>query len=72
MFRGWACSVSGDTVEGIALIEQGIKDFRSSGTVTGLPYFLPLKARALYLAGHTSEALEAINDQRGGSTGRTI
>jgi hypothetical protein len=62
MFRGWAFSASGDTVEGIAWIEQGIKDFRSSGTVTGLPYFLSLKAGALYLAGYTSEALEAINE----------
>ena len=61
MFRGWACSASGETVEGIAWIEQGIKGFRSSGTVTGLPYFLSLKAEALYLAERAPEALDAIN-----------
>ena len=62
MFRGWACSASGETVEGITWIEQGIKGFRSSGTVTGLPYFLSLKAEALYLAERAPEALDAINE----------
>lgn len=36
--------------------------FRSTGTVTGLPYFLELKARALYLAERAPEALDAINE----------
>ncbi len=34
--------------------------FRSSGTVTCLPYFLELKAKALYLAERAAEALDAI------------
>ena len=38
------------------------KDFRSSGAVTGLLYFLELKARALYLAERAAEALGAINE----------
>ena len=38
------------------------KDFRSSGTVTGLLYFPELKARALYLAERAAEALGAINE----------
>ena len=56
------CSASGDTVEGIAWIEQGIKDYRSSGTVNGLPLWLALKAEALYLAERAGEALEAIEE----------
>ena len=37
IYRGWARSVSGDTTEGIPWIEQGIRDFRATGTVLGLP-----------------------------------
>jgi hypothetical protein len=62
ILRGWACSASGDTVEGIAWIEQGIKDFRSSGTINGLPFWLLIKAEALYLAERAPEALDAINE----------
>ena len=62
IYRGWARSASGDTAEGIPWIEQGIRDFRATGAVLGLPYFLALKAEALYLADRTSEALEAINE----------
>jgi len=35
---------------------------RASGSVLGLPYFLGLKAEALHLTNHTSEALEAIDE----------
>ncbi len=60
--RGWARSASGDTAEGIPWIEQGIRDFRATGAVLGLPCYLALKAEALHLADRTSEALEAINE----------
>ena len=62
IYRGWARSASGNTAEGIAWIEQGIRDYRATGTVLNLPYFLGLKAGALHLADRTSEALEAINE----------
>ena len=62
IFRGWARSASGNTAEGITLIEQGIRYFRATGTVLGLPSQLARKAEALYLADRTSEALEAINE----------
>src|SRR5262249_54000135 len=61
IYHGWACSASGNTVEGIPWIEQGIKDYRATGAVLFLPYYLKLKAEALYLADRTCEALEAIN-----------
>jgi len=62
IYRGWARSASGDTAEGIPWIEHGIRDFRATGSVLGLPHFLSQKAGALYLADHTSEALAAINE----------
>ena len=61
-YRGWARSASGDTAEGISWIEQGIRDFRATGTVLGMPIYLARKAEALHLADRTSEALEAINE----------
>jgi tetratricopeptide (TPR) repeat protein len=60
--RGWARSASGNAAEGIPWIEQGIRDFRATGGVLGLPYHLAQKAEALHLADRTSEALEAINE----------
>jgi predicted ATPase len=62
IYRGWARSASGDTEEGIRWIEQGTKDFRATGVVLTLPYFLGSKAEALHLADRTSEALEAIKE----------
>jgi tetratricopeptide (TPR) repeat protein len=60
--RGWARSASGQTAEGIAWIEYGLRDFRATGSVLGLPAHLARKAEALYLANRTLEALEAINE----------
>jgi hypothetical protein len=62
ILRGWARSASGNTAEGLSWIEDGIRDYRATGSVLMLPYFLGLKARALYLADRTPEALEAINE----------
>ena len=62
VLRGWACSVSGDTAEGISRMEDGIEDFRSPGSMLCVPFFLSLKAEALYLADRSSEALEAISE----------
>jgi len=60
--RGWVRSVSGDTAEGISLIEDGIRECRAIGPIIGLPFFLSRKADALHVAGRTSEALEAIDE----------
>ena len=62
ILRGWARSVLDNRTEGIACIEQGIRDLRATGTVLGLPYYLSLQAEALHLADRTSEALEAISE----------
>ena len=62
IFRGWARSASGDTAQVIAWIEHGIADWATTGATLVLPYYLALKAEALYLADRTSEALEAISE----------
>jgi predicted ATPase len=62
IYRGWARSASGDTTEGIPLIEQGIRDYRATGAVLALPYHLSHKAEALHLADRTSEALETVKE----------
>jgi serine/threonine protein kinase len=62
VLRGWARSVTGDTAEGLAWIEVGIDDWRATGAILAVPYYLALKAEALHLANRTSEALEAINE----------
>jgi len=61
-YRGWARSALGNPAEGISWIEQGIRDYRTTDTVLGLPTHLARKAEALHLAGRTSEALKAINE----------
>jgi hypothetical protein len=62
IYCAWARSASGDSAEGTPGIEQGTRDLRATGTVPGLPYYLALKAEAVYLVDRTSEALEAINE----------
>ncbi len=62
ILRGWARSASGDTVQGISWIEDGIEVWRATGAMLCMPFFLALKAEALYLADRTSEALEAIKE----------
>jgi predicted ATPase len=58
--RGWARSASGDTADGIAWIVDGIRDYRATGSMLAMPYYLTLKAEALHLADRTAEAFEAI------------
>ena len=62
VLHGWARSISGDKAEGISWIVQGIEDYRATGSIVDLSYFLALKAEALYLADRTFEALEAIRE----------
>jgi adenylate cyclase len=60
--RGWARSASGEAVVGIRWIEQGIKDFRATGAILGVPSALVLKAEALHLGDRTSEAIVALEE----------
>jgi predicted ATPase len=65
IFRGWTRSASGDAAEGISLIENGIREYRASGALRDLPFFLALKAEALYLGNRIFEALEPIMEGEG-------
>jgi predicted ATPase len=60
VLRGWARSASGKTAEGVMWIEEGIGDYRATGSILDMPFFTALRAEALYLADRTSDALEAI------------
>jgi predicted ATPase len=62
VLRGWACSASGGTAEGISWIEGGIRDYRATGSILDLPFLLALKADALHLEDRNSDALEAIEE----------
>ena len=62
VLRGWTRSASGDTTEGLAWIEDGIDDYRATGAMLHVPYYLALKAEALYLAERIAEALQAISE----------
>ena len=60
--RGWALSASGDTTEGILWIEEGIRDYRATGSTLTMPYLLAIKAEVLYLGHRAPEALKAIEE----------
>ena len=60
ILRGWARSACGDAAEGLAWIEDGLRDYRATGSIRSVPFYLRLKAEVLYLADRTPEALEAI------------
>jgi tetratricopeptide (TPR) repeat protein/predicted ATPase len=62
MLHGWARCASGDITEGILWIERGIGEYRGSGSMIGLSFWLTLKAEALHVAKRPSEALEAIQE----------
>jgi hypothetical protein len=62
VLRGWARCASGDTAEGISWINDGINDYRVTGSILTIPFSLTLKAEALHLSDRTSEALEAIKE----------
>jgi tetratricopeptide (TPR) repeat protein len=62
VLRGWAGSASDHN--SISWIEDGIEDYRETGSIVMLPYFLALKAEALQLANRIPEALEAIKEAK--------
>jgi adenylate cyclase len=62
VLRGWAHSASGNTVAGLLWIEEGINNWRATGSTLCVPFWLALKAEALHLANRTSEALEALRE----------
>ena len=64
ILRGWARSASDSPAEGIARIEDGLRDYRATGSMLRMPYFLALKAESLHFADRVSEALETIEEAK--------
>jgi predicted ATPase len=62
VLHGWAQSASGSIAEGLSWIQSGIEGWQATGSMLLIPYWLALKAEALYLANRISEALEAIRE----------
>jgi predicted ATPase len=62
VLRGWARSTLGDPAEGVSWIEDGIGNYRATGSMLDMPFLVALKAEALHLADRTSDALEAITE----------
>ena len=60
--RGWARSASGDTAQGIAWMDDGIRDYRATGSILGVACWFVLQAEALHLANRTPEALGALRE----------
>jgi serine/threonine protein kinase/tetratricopeptide (TPR) repeat protein len=61
VYRNWARSASGHTIEGISRIEDAIRDARAAGWIIQT-HSLALKAEALHLAHRTSEALKTVKE----------
>jgi serine/threonine protein kinase len=62
IFCGSARSVAGDTLEGISLIDNGLRDYRATGAILNMPFWLALRAEALHRIDRTREALETIEE----------
>ena len=68
VFCGWARSSSGDIAEGLEWIEGGIEGWLATGAIMAVPYYLALKAEALYRARRYIRS--SWDDKRGGSSRR--
>ncbi|MBI4852981.1 MAG: AAA family ATPase [Acidobacteria bacterium] len=60
--QGWALVYKGDTNNGIALVEQALDFWRSSGSELVIPYFLTTLADCYNKAGRLSDALKTLNE----------
>ena len=57
IYRGWALAESGQTAEGIALLQAGVAEYRATGAVQFVPFFLTLLADAEGKAKQRDQAL---------------
>ena len=71
IYRGWALAGSGQTGQGIALLEAGVAAYRATGAAIEVPFFLILLADAEGMAkelekglGHLAEAERLMGEYR--------
>ena len=57
VYRGWTLAGSGQTGQGIALLEAGVAAYRATGAVTDVPFYLILLADAEGMAKELDEGL---------------
>jgi class 3 adenylate cyclase/predicted ATPase len=60
--RGWCLSASGRVEEGLELLTEALANFRATGAVTTVPFFLTMLAGALGNAGRPTEGLKRLNE----------
>jgi class 3 adenylate cyclase/predicted ATPase len=57
VYRGWALTGSGQAAEGLALLEAAVAAYRTTGSVTWMPFYLTLLAEAADMAKQRDEPL---------------
>jgi class 3 adenylate cyclase/predicted ATPase len=60
--RGWVKVKNGDVVEGISLLRSGSKAYRATGSLSWMPQYFALLARACEIAGQIEEGLTLLDD----------
>ena len=58
--RGWALTVQGYSEEGLAHMHQGLADYRATGTILDLPWYLGVLAEACGYTDRVDEGLDTI------------
>jgi predicted ATPase len=61
IFRGWLRIKSGDAIEGVALLRDGIGAYRASGQQAWMPNYIALLAKACEITGQIEEALTLLD-----------
>jgi predicted ATPase len=62
VYRGWLKVKTGDLVEGISLLRDGLSAYRTTGAVAWVPYQLLLLARACEIAGQIEEVANLLDN----------
>jgi predicted ATPase len=73
IIRGWAMAASGQALEGMAMIDEGMDSLRQVQSRLREPYYLGLLAYACSAAGRADEAMKHVRDafaliEKGGET----
>ena len=67
MLRGWARVMQGETDHGIALMQEGLANWRKTGSKFHVPYRLARAAEAHLIAGRPDDGLRLIGEAGGDS-----
>jgi len=62
IYTGWALAQEGETEEGLKLIEQGVAEYQSTGSLIKFVEVRAMHGEVLWKAGQTESALRALED----------